>query len=86
MKSRLAPLAILVVALILAVVLNPSGERHRETIKQAIADRSPLQALLGVGSLTAFASEYHSLGVASYTKVGDRLVSIGAFGMVFLVA
>lgn len=84
-KSRLTPFLVIAAALVLAVVLNPSAEKHRTTIKEAIAERSPLQALLGVGALTAFVSEYHSLGVASYTRVNDRLVSVGAFGLVFLV-
>ena len=41
---------------------------------------------VGVGALTAFASSYHSLGVASYTTVGNRTVSWGAFGVVFVTS
>ena len=68
-----------------AFVLNPSAEQHREKIKQSIAERSPLAGALGIGALTAFTSTYHPLGVASYTTVNDRTVSIGAFGMVFVL-
>jgi hypothetical protein len=64
--------------------LNPSPEQHRTRIKEAIAERSPLAGALGVGVVTAFVSTYHSLGVASYTTVNDRTVSIGALGMVFV--
>ena len=71
-------------ALVLAWVLNPAPERHRARIAEAIAERSPLAEVLGIGQLTAFASTYHSLGVASYTTVGDRAVSVGAFGMVLV--
>lgn len=71
-------------ALVLALVLNPSPERHRARIAEAIAKRSPLAEVLGIGQLTAFTSTYHSLGIASYTTVGDRTVSVGAFGMVFV--
>jgi hypothetical protein len=72
-------------ALVLALILNPSAERHRAKIKQAIAERNQLAGVLGVGKLTAFASSYHSIGVASYTTVNDRTVSVGAFGMVFVM-
>lgn len=68
-----------------AFLLNPSAEQHREKIKQAIADRSPIAGALGIGALTAFTSTYHPLGVASYTTVNERTVSIGALGMVFVL-
>ena len=70
--------------LVAAVVLNPSPERHRQRISDAIAERSELAALLGIGRLTSFVSNYHSLGVASYTTVGDRVVSIGLLGFVYV--
>ncbi len=68
-----------------AFVSNPSPEQHRAKIREAVAERSPLAGLLGIGALTAFTSTYHPLGVASYTTVGDRTVSVGAFGMVFVL-
>lgn len=69
---------------LLAVALNPSPDAHRAKIKEAVALRSPLAGLLRLGDLTAFASTYHSVGVASYTTVNDRWVSVGAFGWVFV--
>jgi len=69
----------------LAVVSNPSPERHRAKIKQHIAQRSQLAAVLRLGDLTAFVSNYHSLGVASYTTANDRTLSFGALGMVFVI-
>ena len=84
MTKTLRILAIAAAALVLALVLNPSAEQHRSRIKAAIADRSPLAGAIGIGSLTAFASTYHTLGVASYTRAGERIVSYGAFGMVFV--
>lgn len=77
-----ATLIVAVAVLALAFVLNPSADKHRETIKAAVAERSQLERLLGIGQLTSFASRYHSLGVASYTTVGDEVVSVGAFGLV----
>lgn len=68
-----------------AFVLNPSPDQHRAKIKQAIAERSPLAGALGIGALTAFTSTYHPLGVASYTTVNERTVSVGAFGFVFVL-
>lgn len=66
----------------LAFLLNPSADRHRAAIKSAVAERSPLAGALGIGALASFTSTYHSWGVASYTTIGDRTVSIGAFGIV----
>lgn len=83
-KNTVVTVAVLGVVLVLAVVLNPSPERHRTAIKEVIAERSPLAGALGVGSLAAFASTYHSLGVASYTTAGERTLSIGVLGMVFV--
>jgi len=67
-----------------AFALNPTPEQHREKIKQAISSRSAVDSLFGVGSLTAFASRYHSLGVASYTKVDKEITSFGMFGVVYV--
>ena len=72
------------VTVALAFALNPSPEKHRETIKEAIAKRSQFERVLGIGELTSFMSKYHSLGVASYTTVNERLSSYGAFGLVFV--
>ena len=79
-RTGLIALAILVAA----VVLNPSPERHRQRIADVIAERSELAGLLGIGRLASFISNYHSLGIASYTKVGDRVASIGLLGFVFV--
>ena len=83
-KSIAYPLIGVLVLLVLAFALNPSPERHREKIREAISERSPLAGALGLGSLAAFVSNYHPLGVASYTTVNDRVVSIGVLGMVFV--
>lgn len=86
MRKKTTAFVVTIIALLaLAFALNPSPEKHRAKIREAIAERSPLAGALGVGVLTAFVSAYHSLGVASYTVVNDRLVTIGAFGGVFLV-
>jgi len=77
-----ATLIVAVAVLALAFLLNPSADKHREKITAAVAERSQLERLLGIGQLTSFASRYHSLGVASYTTVGDEVVSVGAFGLV----
>ena len=83
-KRLLKILVAVAIVLVVAVALNPSPERHRAKIKQAVAERSPLAGVLGVGALTAFTSTYHSMGVASYTKAGDRVLSCGFLGMVFV--
>lgn len=68
-----------------AFLLNPSPEQHSAKIKEVIAERSPLASVLGIGALTAFTSTYHPLGIASYTTVNERTVSVGALGMVFVL-
>lgn len=85
MSTLLKTIAALAVVTAVAALSNPSPERHREKLREAIAERSPLAGAIGVGALTAFASTYHPLGVASYTTVGERTVTIGAFGMVFVL-
>lgn len=84
--NRTLRLVVIAAALLaLAVLLNPSPERHRERIREAVAERSELAAALGLGRLTSFVSQYHSLGIASYTTVGDRWASFGILGMVFVM-
>jgi len=78
--SALATAAVFVAA----IALNPSAEKHRAKIKEATAERSPIAGALGLGALTAFVSTYHSWGVASYTTANDQVLSVGAFGMVFV--
>lgn len=83
-KFSFTPLLVAAAVVLLAIVLNPSPERHREKIKQTLGERSPIARVLGLGSVAAFASSYHSLGLASYTKAGDKTLSVGAFGLVFI--
>jgi hypothetical protein len=83
-KTFLTPAIIAVAVVALAFVLNPSPERHRVKIKEAMGERSPVARVLGLGAVAAFASNYHSLGVASYTTAGERTLSIGAMGIVFM--
>ena len=78
-----AALAIAVLAF--AFVLNPSPEHHRTKIKETISEHNPIAGTLGVGSLAALASTYHSLGVASYTTAGERTLSVGVLGLVFVL-
>jgi len=86
MKTKLIPaIVVLGAVLLLAAALNPSPERHRARIKEVVGERSPVARVFGVGSLAAFASSYHSLGVASYTTAGDRTLSVGVFGVVFVM-
>lgn len=74
-----------VVVVGLSFWLNPSPEQHREQIKKVVAERSPVAGMFGLGALTAFTSNYHPLGVASYATVNGRVVSIGFMGMVFVM-
>lgn len=83
--NKLLVSVVVVAALVTAAfALNPSAERHRAVIKATIADRSPMAGALGLGALAAFASSYRNYGVASATEVNGRVLSVGAFGMVFV--
>jgi hypothetical protein len=84
MRSK-STIIIAAIVLVLAFALNPSAERHREKISTAVAERNPIAGLFGAGAITALASGYYSLGVASYTKANDRVVSVGFMGMVFVL-
>ena len=83
-KTRFLPVLVLAIAVVGAFALNPSAEQHREKIKSVIAERSPLEGMLGLGQITSLVSKYHSLGVASYTTVGEKTASVGALGMVYV--
>ena len=87
MANRSVLLAVVVAsaATAAAFLLNPSPDRHRERIAATVAERSPLAGALGLGALEAFASDYHSLGIASFTTVNDRTLSVGALGVVFVL-
>jgi hypothetical protein len=83
-RSSIISLVIAAAVLLAALATNPSADRHRVKIRESVGERNVLARAVGVGALTAFASSYHSLGVASYTTVGNRTVSWGAFGLVFV--
>lgn len=84
-KNTFITAIVVLVTVGLAVAFNPAPEKHRATIEATTAERSPVAGLLGIGVLTAFVSNYHSVGVASYTTVNDKVVTVGAFGMVILL-
>ena len=65
-----------------AFLCSPGPEQRRVRVREAVAERRPRAGALGVGALTAFASEYHSLGIASYTEIDGRRLSFGALGYV----
>ncbi len=78
---------VLAAALILlgaAFALNPGADAHREKLKSEIAARNQLAGALRIGNLAALASTYHSLGIASYSTIHDRKITLGAFGIVYV--
>jgi len=85
MSKSIISLVVVALVLALAAMTNPTADQHRDAIRKAVAERSTLERIFGVGVLTAFASSYRSLGVASYSVVNDRTVTVGAFGMVYVV-
>lgn len=82
-KSLTIP--VIAVTAALAFMLNPSAEQHREKIKSVIAERSQIERVLGIGQMTSFFSQYHSVGFASYTTVNKEIASVGALGLVIVL-
>lgn len=70
------------VLVILALLLNPSAERHREAMRSQASERGLLEGALA--QFTAAVADYQSLGLASYTKVNGKVTSIGVLGLVFV--
>ena len=85
MGKSITSAVVVAILVAIAALTNPTADRHRDAIRKAVAERSALESVLGVGVLKAFASSYRSLGVASYTVVNDQTVSVGAFGIVYVV-
>lgn len=71
------------VLVILALVLNPSAERHQKAMRSSGSERGLLEGAMA--QFTSLTAEYHSLGLVSYTKVSDKVASVGVLGMVFVM-
>jgi len=84
MMRSLVRLLVVAALLVAAFLLNPTPEQHRAKIRSVVSERSLVAKAFGVGALTALVSSYTSLGVASYTTVNGRIVSIGAIGLVYV--
>jgi hypothetical protein len=84
MAKALVSALVTAAVFVAAIATNPSAEAHREKIRQVTSERSPVASALGLGALKAFASNYHSWGVASYTTANERVLSWGLLGMVFV--
>lgn len=83
-RNPVVSLLVAAAVVVLAFVSNPSPDRHRLKIRETVSERNQLAGALGLGALAGMVSTYHSIGVASYTTVGDRTLSIGAFGIVYV--
>ncbi|HEY1180773.1 MAG TPA: hypothetical protein VGE56_00600 [Rhodocyclaceae bacterium] len=81
-KKSLVSVIVFLLVLVAAMALNPSETKHRSAIREAVAERSPIAGMLGLGALKAMTVEYHSYGVVSYTSSDDYVISVGALGMV----
>lgn len=81
-KKSLMLIIVFLVAVLIAMALNPSDAKHRAAIRAAVAERSPIAGALGLGVLRAMTVEYHTYGIFSYTTFDDHVISTGALGMV----
>ena len=78
------PLATLGAVLLAARLFDAISDPLLGRLSDHLFGRS-VRAVLGVGALAAFVSNYHSVGVASYTSIRGRTVSVGFMGMVFVL-
>jgi hypothetical protein len=62
---------------------NPRHELHSQAIHDSSWESSPVATLLGKSVIESAVSEYHSVVVASFTTVGEQVVTIGMFGHVW---
>jgi hypothetical protein len=84
-KRSLTYIIVILAVLVLSMALNPSGERHRSALREAVSERSPIAGALGLGALTSLVTEYHSIGIASYTMLDAHVMTVGAVGLVYVV-
>lgn len=83
-KSYLRTAAIIVAVVVAAVAFNPDEARHDRAIRDDVASRSSVANVLGGGRVMGWLTRYHSVGIASYTEVDDKVISVGAFGLVYV--
>jgi hypothetical protein len=81
-KSAGKAIAVMLAVLIL-VLSNPSKEQHRDAFRGAVRRELPLASLLGAGRVASWLTDYHSLGVASFSTLDGSVVTFGAFGIVW---
>jgi hypothetical protein len=85
--ARFVVIAVAVLVLVAtAFATNPRPDRHAEAIRTAVKAERPIAGALGLGHLEAYRADYRDLGVASYTTIAGEVRSIGAFGMVHVMA
>lgn len=84
-KRTLGWIIAILLVIIAALVLNPSAETHRSAIRAAVAERSPLAGMLGLGALQSLTVDYHSMGLVSYTTSDAHVISVGALGFVHVL-
>jgi len=75
---KLFKLAILIIAVLLLVVLNPDREAHEKAIKEQTSKDNAIAGMLGIGWLKSKSVVYKNFYVFSLTYYGDVLVSGGA--------
>lgn len=83
-KSSIRTAAIIVAAVVAAFLLNPDEARHDRAIGDDVARQSSVASMLGGGRVMGWLTRYHSVGVASYTEVDGKVISLGAFGLVYV--
>jgi hypothetical protein len=81
-RSGLRDLLLLFAFLAIGVLANPDKAKHDQIIRQQVRNQSPIASIFGAGRLASWVADYHSIGIASYTTIDGKVVTMGAFGIV----
>jgi hypothetical protein len=69
----------------MALVFNPSEAYHRAKLRAAVEERQPITKLFGISQLAIAGMKYKSYGFVLLMSLGDRKVTVGLYGYVYVV-
>ena len=87
MKKVRNILIVLGVLIVIALITNPSFDKHKERIQQKFEEQNPVTGMLGMGKVMINLLQYKNYYVYSYTyePYKNNKVSFGILGGVFVI-
>ena len=80
----LITIAFLLLIAILLAVTNPDKESHMQAISDNLAEKSTISNVLSLGFLALKSPRYYNMALFSYTRVSDRIASVGLLSYVWV--